>query len=110
MRLRLLGQTGISVPPVMLGGNVFGWTLDETSSFRVLDSAFEAGLTFIDTADIYSVWVPGHTGGESETIIGKWLARTGKRNRVTIATKVGHDMGDGKKGLAPHYMEQALED
>jgi aryl-alcohol dehydrogenase-like predicted oxidoreductase len=94
----------------MLGGNVFGWTLDEANSFRVLDAAFDAGLTFIDTADIYSTWVPGHTGGESETIIGKWFARTGKRNQVTIATKVGMDMGGGKKGLAAKYMEQAVED
>jgi aryl-alcohol dehydrogenase-like predicted oxidoreductase len=110
MRLRLLGQTGISVPPVMLGGNVFGWTLDETNSFRVLDRAFDAGLTFIDTADIYTTWVPGNAGGESETIIGKRMARTGNRHQVTIATKVGKDMGGGKKGLAPQYMERAVED
>jgi len=94
----------------MLGGNVFGWTLDEAKSFRILDAAFDAGLTFIDTADIYSTWVPGNTGGESETIIGKWFARTGKRHRVTIATKIGMDMGGGKKGLAARYMEQAVED
>ena len=100
----------MSVPAVMLGGNVFGWTLDESQSFRILDAAFEAGLTFIDTADIYSTWVPGNSGGESETIIGKWFARTGKRNHVTIATKVGMDMGGGKTGLAAKYMEQAVED
>jgi aryl-alcohol dehydrogenase-like predicted oxidoreductase len=110
MEKRLLGKTGISVPAIMLGGNVFGWTLDEASSFRILDTAFDAGLTFIDTADIYSTWVAGHTGGESETIIGKWLARTGKRNQVTIATKVGMDMGGGKTGLAAKYMERAVED
>ncbi len=110
MRQRFLGQTGLSVPAVMLGGNVFGWTLNEADSFRILDSAFDAGLTFIDTADIYSTWVPGHTGGESETIIGKWFAQSGKRNQVTLATKVGMDMGAGKKGLAPRYMEQAVED
>jgi aryl-alcohol dehydrogenase-like predicted oxidoreductase len=110
MKKRLLGQTGISVPSIMLGGNVFGWTLNEANSFRVLDAAFDAGLTFIDTADIYSTWVPGHTGGESETIIGKWFAQTGKRNQVMIATKVGMDMGGSKKGLAPKYIEQALED
>jgi len=110
MRQRLLGQTGLSVPAIMLGGNVFGWTLNESESFRILDSAFDAGLTFIDTADIYSTWVPGHTGGESETIIGKWFARTGKRNQVTLATKVGMDMGGGKKGLAAKYMERAVED
>jgi len=94
----------------MLGGNVFGWTLDEANSFRILDAAFDAGLTFIDTADIYSTWVPGHAGGESETIIGKWFAQTGKREQVTIATKVGMDMGGEKKGLAAKYMEQAVED
>jgi aryl-alcohol dehydrogenase-like predicted oxidoreductase len=110
MKLRQLGHTGLSVPPIMLGGNVFGWTLDEANSFRILDAAFDGGLTFIDTADIYSTWVPGHKGGESETIIGKWFARTGKRNQVTIATKVGMDMGGDKKGLAAKYMEQAVED
>jgi aryl-alcohol dehydrogenase-like predicted oxidoreductase len=110
MQQRLLGQTGLSVPAIMLGGNVFGWTLNENDSFRILDSAFDAGLTFIDTADIYSTWVPGNTGGESETIIGKWFARTGKRNYVTIATKLGMDMGGGKKGLSRQYMEQAVED
>jgi aryl-alcohol dehydrogenase-like predicted oxidoreductase len=94
----------------MLGGNVFGWTLNENESFRILDSAFDAGLTFIDTADIYSTWVPGNTGGDSEKIIGKWFARSGKRNSVTIATKVGMDMGGGKKGLAAQYMERAVED
>ena len=110
MQKRMLGQTGLSVPTVMLGGNVFGWTLDENSSFRILDAAFDAGLTFIDTADIYSTWVPANKGGESETIIGKWFARTGKRNQVTIATKLGMDMGAGKKGLSAKYMEQAVED
>src|SRR3954470_5630082 len=110
MRQRLLCQTGLSVPALMLGANVFGWTLDEDASFRILDAAFEAGVTFIDTADIYSTWVPGNTGGESEAIIGKWFARSGKRNQVTIATKVGMDMGGGKKGLAAKYMEQAVED
>jgi aryl-alcohol dehydrogenase-like predicted oxidoreductase len=94
----------------MLGGNVFGWTLNESESFRILDCAFDAGLTFIDTADIYSTWVPGNTGGESETIIGKWFARTGKRSQVTIATKVGMDMGGGKKGLSGKYIEQAVDD
>jgi aryl-alcohol dehydrogenase-like predicted oxidoreductase len=110
MKLRTAGKTGLSVPAIMLGGNVFGWTLNESDSFRVLDAAFDAGLTFIDTADIYSTWVPGNKGGESETIIGKWFARSGKRNQVTLATKVGMDMGGGKKGLAPAYMAQAVED
>jgi aryl-alcohol dehydrogenase-like predicted oxidoreductase len=94
----------------MLGGNVFGWTLNENESFDILDAAFDAGLTFIDTADIYSTWVPGNTGGESEKIIGKWFTRGGKRNSVTIATKVGMDMGGGKKGLAAAYMERAVDD
>ncbi len=88
----------------MLGGNVFGWTLNENDSFRILDAAFDAGLTFIDTADIYSTWVPGNKGGESEKIVGKWFARSGKRNQVTIATKVGMQMGDGRKGLSAKYI------
>ena len=110
MQQRLLGQTGLSVPSVMLGGNVFGWTLNESESFRILDAAFDAGLNFIDTADIYSTWVPGHAGGESETIIGRWFARSGKRDRVIIATKVGMEMGGDNHGLSPKYMERAVED
>jgi aryl-alcohol dehydrogenase-like predicted oxidoreductase len=110
MRTRPLGQTGLSAPAILLGSNVFGWTVNEADSFRILDAAFNAGLNFIDTADVYSTWVPGNHGGESETIIGKWLARGGKRNQVTIATKVGMDMGGGRKGLAAKYMEQELED
>jgi len=110
MRTKPLGQTGLSVPAIMLGGNVFGWTVNEADSFRILDAAFDAGLNFIDTADIYSTWAPGNKGGESETIIGKWFARSGRRNQVTIATKVGMDMGGGRKGLAAKYMEQEIED
>jgi aryl-alcohol dehydrogenase-like predicted oxidoreductase len=110
MQKRKLGATGLEVPVVMLGGNVFGWTLDESASFRLLDAAFDAGLNFIDTADVYSRWIPGHAGGESETILGKWFARSGKRDKVIIATKVGMDMGDGKQGLAAKYIEQAVED
>jgi aryl-alcohol dehydrogenase-like predicted oxidoreductase len=109
MQKRELGHTGIEVPVVMLGGNVFGWTVDEAESFRLLDAAFDAGLNFIDTADVYSKWMPGHVGGESETILGKWFARSGKRDRVVIATKVGMDMGDGKQGLAPKYIAEAVE-
>jgi aryl-alcohol dehydrogenase-like predicted oxidoreductase len=109
MKKRALGNTGIEIPPIMLGGNVFGWTVNEADSFRLLDAAFDAGLNFIDTADVYSRWVPGHAGGESEVILGKWFARSGKRDRVVIATKVGIDMGDGKQGLAPQYIEQAVE-
>ena len=105
MQKRKLGNTGIEVPTVMLGGNVFGWTVEETASFRLLDAAFAAGLTFIDTADVYSRWIPGHVGGESESILGKWFARSGKRSRVIIATKLGMDMGDGKQGLSAKYVE-----
>src|SRR5580693_7266379 len=109
MRMRKLGNSGIDVPAIMLGGNVFGWTVGENDSFRLLDAAFDAGLNFIDTADVYSRWIPGHVGGESETILGKWFARSGKRDRVVIATKVGMDMGDGKQGLAPKYIAEAVE-
>src|ERR1700691_2955302 len=109
MRKHELGHTGIEVPVVMLGGNVFGWTVHEADSFRLLDAAFDAGLNFIDTADVYSKWIPGHVGGESEAILGKWFARSGKRNQVFIATKLGMDMGDGKQGLAPKYIGQAVE-
>jgi aryl-alcohol dehydrogenase-like predicted oxidoreductase len=110
MRTKPLGQTGLSVPAIVLGSNVFGWTVKEEDAFRILDAAFDAGLNCIDTADVYSTWIPGNQGGESETIIGKWFARSGKRNQVTLATKVGMDMGGGKKGLAAKYMEQELEE
>src|SRR5271154_5632266 len=109
MLKRKMGNSGIDVPAIMLGGNVFGWTVGENDSFRLLDAAFDAGLNFIDTADVYSKWIPGHVGGESETILGKWFARSGKRDRVVIATKVGLDMGDGKQGLAPKYIAEAVE-
>src|ERR1019366_4196482 len=110
MRKRHLGRTTLEVPVMMLGGNVFGWTVGEEDSFRLLDRAFDLGLTFIDTADVYSRWVPGHAGGESETIIGKWFARSGKRDRVVIATKVGMDMGEGKVGLSAKHIQQSVED
>src|ERR1700730_18680038 len=99
MNKRLMGKTELEVPVLMLGGNVFGWTLDEAESFRLLDAAFDAGLNFIDTADVYARWVPGNSGGESETILGKWFARSGKRDQVFIATKLGMDMGGGKQGV-----------
>ena len=110
MKTRKLGSEGPDVPAICLGGNVFGWTLDEPASCRVLDAAFDAGLRFIDTADVYSRWAPGHTGGESETILGKWFAQSGKRKDVILATKVGMDLGDGKKGLKAGYIRQAVED
>lgn len=91
------------------GGNVFGWTADEATSFALLDAWVDAGFNFIDTADVYSRWAPGHTGGESESVIGRWLKRSGKRHRIVLATKVGKDMGDGKVGLRPAYIRQAVE-
>src|SRR5450631_866357 len=107
MNTRPLGRSGLQVSPLCLGGNVFGWTADEATSFRLLDAWVDAGMNFIDTADVYSRWVPGHRGGESETIIGKWLKRSGRRDQVVIATKVGKDMGDGKVGLAKGYIHCA---
>ncbi|CAN7499541.1 aldo/keto reductase [Variovorax sp. LjRoot290] len=109
MQLRPLGRSGLQVSPLAFGGNVFGWTVDEALSFRLLDAWLDAGFNFVDTADVYSSWVPGHSGGESETIIGKWLRQTGKRNRVVLATKVGKPMGEGKKGLSPAYIHEAVD-
>jgi aryl-alcohol dehydrogenase-like predicted oxidoreductase len=105
-----LGKSELHVPVICLGGNVFGWTVSEADSFRQLDAALEAGLNFIDTADVYSRWAPGHQGGESEAILGKWLATGNKRSNVILATKLGIDMGDGKKGLKAAYIHQAVED
>ncbi len=96
--------------PLCLGCNVFGWTADERASFRLLDEFVASGLNFIDTADTYSTWVPGHHGGESETIIGRWFKQSGKRDQVVLATKAGKDMGPGKKGLSRAYLMQACED
>lgn len=96
MQHRPLGQSGLSIAPLMLGGNVFGWSADEATSFKLLDAFVEAGFNAIDTADSYSRWVPGHSGGESEAVIGRWLKQSGKRDKVVIATKVGSDMGQGK--------------
>jgi aryl-alcohol dehydrogenase-like predicted oxidoreductase len=110
MEKRKLGFAGPEVPIICLGGNVYGWTLPETEAFRQLDAAFDAGLNFVDSADVYSRWVPGHKGGESETIIGKWFAKTGKRKDVILATKVGMEMGEDKKGLKSAYIRQAVED
>jgi len=109
MEKREIGRSGIKVHPFALGGNVFGWTIDESTSFEVLDTYVDAGLELIDTADVYSSWKPGNKGGESETIIGNWLKKSGKRNKVTIATKVGKPMGEGKKGLSRAYITQAVE-
>jgi len=110
MEKREIGSTGIKVSPLAFGGNVFGWTIDEQQSFDILDGFVDAGLDLIDTADVYSSWVPGNKGGESETIIGNWLKRSGKRDKVIIATKVGKPMGADKKGLSRKYITQAVED
>ncbi|HEX6011662.1 MAG TPA: aldo/keto reductase [Geminicoccaceae bacterium] len=110
MEKREIGRSGLRVAPLCLGGNVFGWTADERTSFALLDAFVAAGLDFVDTADVYSTWVPGHAGGESETIIGNWLKRRGGRDRVVIATKVGSEMGPGRKGLSKGYILRAVED
>lgn len=110
MNMRTLGTLGIPVSPIMLGGNVFGWNVDEQTSFAILDRWVDRGFNFIDTADVYSRWIPGNKGGESETILGKWFKRSGKREEIVLATKVGFDMGDGKKGLKAAYIKQAAED
>jgi aryl-alcohol dehydrogenase-like predicted oxidoreductase len=110
MKMRPLGRSGLMTAPLAFGGNVFGWTVDETTSFRLLDAFVDAGFNLIDTADVYSRWATGHVGGESETIIGRWLKQSGKRDRVLIATKVGKDMGDGCAGLSPRWICRAVED
>jgi aryl-alcohol dehydrogenase-like predicted oxidoreductase len=110
MERRTLGKTGLEVSPLAFGGNVFGWTVDETKSFELMDAWLHAGFNFIDTADSYSSWVPGNKGGESETIIGNWLKTRGNRDKVIIATKLASEMGPGKKGLAKKYIFEAVED
>jgi aryl-alcohol dehydrogenase-like predicted oxidoreductase len=109
MEKRRLGNTGLSIAPLAFGGNVFGWTVDEPTSFNLLDAFVAAGFDLIDTADIYSRWVPGNQGGESETIIGKWLRQSGKRDRVIVATKVGMEMGPDQKGLSKSYILRSAE-
>jgi len=110
MQLRELGKSGLKVSPLCFGGNVFGWTADEPTSFKLLDAMVDSGVNFVDTADSYSTWVAGHRGGESEAVIGKWLKRSGKRDRVIVATKVGSDLGGGKKGLAKAYILREVEE
>ena len=109
MEKRRLGNTGFDVAPLALGGNVFGWTADEAMSFRLLDAFVDAGFNLIDTADSYSRWATGHKGGESETIIGRWIARRRRHDDVIIATKVGSDMGEGHKILRKDYILRAVE-
>jgi aryl-alcohol dehydrogenase-like predicted oxidoreductase len=110
MKKRSLGNSGLKVAPLAFGGNVFGWTADERTSFRLLDAFVAAGFNLIDTADVYSRFAPGNSGGESETIIGKWLKQGGRRDNVVIATKVGLEMGPHRKGLSEAYILRAAED
>ena len=104
-----IGKSDLKVARINLGGNVFGWTLNEQDSFGVLDKFVGAGFNFIDTADVYSTWAPGNKGGESETIIGNWMKVRGNRKDLVIATKVGSDLGEGRKGLRAEYIEKAAE-
>ncbi|QPC90667.1 aldo/keto reductase [Mesorhizobium sp. INR15] len=109
MQKRRLGRTDLSIAPLVLGGNVFGWTADEKTSFDLLDRFVAGGLNAIDTADAYSRWVPGHKGGESEAIIGNWMKSRGNRDKVVVITKVGSDMGQGHKDLSAAYIEKAVD-
>lgn len=110
MNKRPLGRSGLSTAPLVFGGNVFGWTADRETSFALLDAFVDAGFDAIDTADVYSSWVPGNKGGESETIIGEWIKARGRRDDVLILTKVGSDMGQGHNDLSAAWIEKAVED
>lgn len=111
MEMRRLGRTGLSIAPLVFGGNVFGWTADEKTSFSLLDAFFDAGFNAVDTADVYSSWAPGNRGGESEAIIGKWLKQSGRsRDSAVIVTKVGSELGPDRKGLSRRWIMQAVED
>lgn len=109
MEKRKLGTSDIEIAPLVFGGNVFGWTLDEKSSFELLDGLLDFGLNMVDSADVYSAWVSGNSGGESETIIGNWLKKSGKRDKIIIATKVGMEMADGSKGLSKEHIIASAE-
>jgi len=109
MQTRSLGSSNIQIVPLVLGGNVFGWTIDAPTSFRVLDAFVDRGFNFIDTADVYSRWLRGNRGGESETILGQWFKKSGTRDKVVLATKVGNDMGDDKQGLRKKYILEEVE-
>jgi len=110
MTKRPLGQTGLSISPLVFGGNVFGWTADKQTSFNLLDRFVEAGFETVDTADVYSNWHPGNVGGESETIIGEWMHSRGCRDRMTLITKVGMQMAPDRKGLSAAWIARAVED
>jgi aryl-alcohol dehydrogenase-like predicted oxidoreductase len=109
MQMRDLGKSGLKTAPLVLGGNVFGWTADKAASFDILDAFIDSGFNAVDTADVYSRWVPGHVGGESETVMGEWFAAYGKRDKTLLITKVGSDMGEGRKGLKAEYIISACE-
>jgi aryl-alcohol dehydrogenase-like predicted oxidoreductase len=109
MEMRRLGRTELKIGPLVFGGNVFGWTVNERTSFELLDRFVAAGLNAIDTADVYSSWAPGNVGGESETIIGNWLRSRGKRDKLILATKVGGELTPEKKGLSARYIEAAVD-
>jgi aryl-alcohol dehydrogenase-like predicted oxidoreductase len=109
MKLRTIGKTDIQIAPIVFGGNVFGWTIDEQRSFEILDAFVAAGFNCIDTADVYSSWVPGNKGGESESILGRWMKARGNRKQIVLATKLGSPMGPGRKGLKKSYMMEAVE-
>jgi len=109
MQYRPLGRSELQVSPLCFGGNVFGWTADERTSCSLLDAWIDAGFNFVDTADVYSRWAPGHAGGESESVIGRWIRQGGQRSRLVIATKVGNDMGEGRIGLKPERIREAVE-
>lgn len=108
MELRRLGKSELKIAPLVLGGNVFGWTADEKTSFAILDAFVDGGFNAIDTADVYAAWTPAGAGA-SETVLGAWFKQSGKRDKVVLATKLGMDMGEGKKGLSAAYMVQAVE-
>jgi aryl-alcohol dehydrogenase-like predicted oxidoreductase len=110
MKLRKLGKSGLEISPLIFGGNIFGWTVDQAASFKLLDAFAAAGFNAVDTADVYSRWVPGHQGGESETIIGEWMKQRGNRAKIVIMTKVGMDMGDGKKGLSKAHILRSADE
>jgi aryl-alcohol dehydrogenase-like predicted oxidoreductase len=110
MKTRKLGSSGLEISPLVFGGNIFGWTVDQTASFNLLDAFFAAGFNAVDTADAYSKWVPDHQGGESEIIIGEWMKQRGNRAKVIVMTKAGMDMGEGKKGLSKAHVLRSTED
>jgi aryl-alcohol dehydrogenase-like predicted oxidoreductase len=109
MKQRRLGNSDLYIAPLVLGSNVFGWTIDEQQSFAILDSFVEKGFNAIDTADSYSRWAPGNKGGESETIIGKWMKARRNREKIMLATKVGSDMGQGHKDISKEYILKEVE-